>query len=241
MACFLPFKNSDSDINFFAFRPTVVHVDEFVHALKRFSLCAQTLGCAQSAIFRSIHGNLIVWCGASVKSENKDQPNATLLSMLSNLSSMAILLDHGVFDPYAGESKDGSQTAKFSTGDTISLKFLSLTNEDTSDLSYACLAIFKSHFSKLDGATAGVCLKCQSPSRNLCLIVWKSLQLCYSWILKMNYRETIMPYLDQYSTDLKYDIFKVVYVSGDYVPNFGFNFPHRMLENGVEGKERIAR
>lgn len=238
MACLVPFKNSDLDIWFFVFKPTVVYLDELVHALKHFSLCTQTLGCDQSAIFRSIHGNLIVWYGAWMKRENKDEIYSTLLSILSNLSNMAILLDHGVFDAYAGESIDGSQTAKFSTGDIISMKSLNVTDEDTSNLSYAVLAIFKSRFSKVDGATSGICFKCQNQPRHLNLIVFKSLQSCYNLILKVDYRKTLMPYLDKFSTDMKYDILKVDYVSGDFVPNH-LNFPHNMFENGVEGEERF--
>ncbi|KAK2989962.1 hypothetical protein RJ640_004125 [Escallonia rubra] len=240
MACFIPFNNRNLDIIFFVFRPTVVLVDELVEALKQFSLCTESLGCVHSALLRSIHGNMILWYGAWMKrsSENKELLNTDLLSMLANISSMAILIDHSYFEAYAGESRDGSPAAKFSTGDTISMSAAVLPTDDLNqiDLSYAHLALFKSRFLKMDGAAAGVCLKSQITPRVVSLYVWKSLHSCYSWILNSdnNYRKAVLPYVDGLSLDVKYDIFKVVYVSGDSVINFQFYPPHRLLENDVQ-------
>lgn len=59
MACFVPFSNRNLDLSFFVFRPTVVLVDDFVDALKQFSLCTESLGCVQTSIFKSIHGNMV--------------------------------------------------------------------------------------------------------------------------------------------------------------------------------------
>lgn len=59
MACFVPFNNRNLDLSFFVLRPTVVLVEELVDALKDFSACTETLGCVNSSIFRSIHGNLV--------------------------------------------------------------------------------------------------------------------------------------------------------------------------------------
>ncbi|XP_059665890.1 uncharacterized protein LOC132311800 [Cornus florida] len=238
MTCFVPFNNRNLDISFFVFRPTVVLVDELVDALKHISLCTESLGCVHSAIFKSIHGNMIILFGAWMKrsNENKELLTAALLSMLTNVSSMAILIDHCFFDAFAGESMDGSPAAKFSTGDTISMNAAVLTSDDISenDLSYACLAIFKSRITKMDGAAAGVCLKSQGQPRVIAVCVWKSLQSCYSWILNTDYRKTVLPYFDRVSIDLKYDIFRVVYVSGDNVLNFQLIPPHQLLENSVE-------
>ncbi|PSS11784.1 Polypeptide N-acetylgalactosaminyltransferase [Actinidia chinensis var. chinensis] len=197
----------------------VVLVDELVESLKHFSLCTESLGCVHSAVFRSIHGNMIIWYGAWMKrsNENKELLNATLLSMLTNVSSMAILIDYSFFDAYAGESRDGSPAAKFFTGDTISMNAILLHKNNTNDLSYALLAIFKSHLAKMDGVVAGVCLKCHSQTRTVNLFVWKSLQCCYSWILKSDYRKTLLPFLDHLPFEVKYDMFRAVYVSGDNV------------------------
>ncbi|KAF2316735.1 hypothetical protein GH714_042076 [Hevea brasiliensis] len=193
-------------------RPTMVLVDELIETLKHFSGSTESLGCAQSSILRSIHGNMIIWYGAWMKksSENKELLTAALLSMLTSISSMAILIEHGFFDAYAGESRDGSSAAKFSTGDAISINIIVPQSGDVNDLSYANLALFKSHFLKMEGASAGVCLNCQSKPKVASLYVWKSLQFCYSWIINSDHRRTMLPYLERFSLDIKYDIFRVV-------------------------------
>lgn len=164
--------------------------------------------------------------------------------MLSNLSSIAVLIDHGFFDAFAGESSSrGSPAAAvFSTGDIISMSAaIPSANDDLNNLSYACLALFKSCFDKMEGVSAGVCLICQNRPRVACLYVWKSLHSCYSWILNTDRRKTMQPYIDHLSPDIKYDIFRVVYVgSENYVSNLQFFPPHLMLENGGES-EQLAR
>ncbi|XP_062094417.1 uncharacterized protein LOC133800470 [Humulus lupulus] len=241
-ACFIPFNNRNLDISFFAFRPTVVLVDDLIEALKHFSLCTESLGCVQSSLLQSIHGNMILWYGAWLKKscENKESLIATLLSMLTNISSMAILAEHSFFDSYAGESRDSGSAAKFCRGDTISMSVASLSSKnDINDLSYACLALFKSSFLRMDGVTSGVCLKCQNKPVAACFYVWKGLQFCYSWILT-DHRSSMLPYLERFSLELKYDIFRVVYVSGDNVLNVPFVSPHppKMLEKGGHSKEQ---
>jgi len=57
--CSMDFHNKDLDISFYVFKPTVVIVDHLVHGLQQFSLLTQNLGCVQSSIFRSIHGNMV--------------------------------------------------------------------------------------------------------------------------------------------------------------------------------------
>ncbi|KAJ0081320.1 hypothetical protein Patl1_11171 [Pistacia atlantica] len=221
MACYLPFNNRNLDISFFVFRPTVVVVEELVEALKHFCICTQTLGCLQTSIFRSIHGNMIIWYGAWTKRsrENKEILTSAILSMLTNLSSMAILIEHSFFDTYAGDSREGSSAAKFCTGDIIFMNITSPSTGDINDLSYANLALFRDRFLKMEGAISGVCLKCQTIPRVSSLIVWKSLQYCYTWILNSDYRKTIMPYLDRFKLEIRYDIFRVVYACNDHVPN----------------------
>lgn len=59
MTCFFPYNSRNLDTSFFIFRPTIVIVDDVVEALKHFSFSTQNLGCVQSAIFRSIHGNMV--------------------------------------------------------------------------------------------------------------------------------------------------------------------------------------
>ncbi|MCD9645420.1 hypothetical protein HAX54_034303 [Datura stramonium] len=115
MACFFPYNSRNLDTSFFIFRPTIVIVDDLVEALKT-SLLHKVLMCSQS-IFRSIHGNMMVWYGVIKRScENKDSLTTALLSMLTSVSSMAILLEHGFFDAYAGESKDHSPAATLHRG-----------------------------------------------------------------------------------------------------------------------------
>lgn len=59
MACSVAFNNKNLEISFFVFKPTIVIIDDLVHGLKQFSLTTETLGCVQSSIFRSIHGNMV--------------------------------------------------------------------------------------------------------------------------------------------------------------------------------------
>lgn len=222
MACFVPFNNRNLETSFFIFRPIVALVDELVETLKHFSACTESLGCVQSSIFKSIHGNMIIWYGAWMKKscENKELLTGELVSMLSNISSMAILIEHGFFDAYAGESRDDSSAARLCTEDTISMSIIvSPKADDINDLSYANLALFKSQFLKMEGANSGVCLTCKSVQqpRVACLYVWKSLRFCYSWILNSDYRRTILPYLERFSFVIKYDMFRVIFVSSDNV------------------------
>ncbi|KAJ4703085.1 Serine incorporator 4 [Melia azedarach] len=219
MACFVPFDGRNLDICFFIFRPTVVLIEELVDALKHFSLCTESLGCVQSSIFRSIHGNLVIWYGAWMKisstENNKDLLTSAVLPLLANLSSKAILIEHNFFDPYAGESREGSSVARFCTGDIIFMNIAVPSAGDLNDLSYANLALFRDGFLKMEGALSGVCLKCchNNIPRVSCLYVWKSLQCCYSWILNTDFRKTVLPYLDRFKLNLKYDVFRVVFVS----------------------------
>ncbi|KAJ4842772.1 hypothetical protein Tsubulata_010763, partial [Turnera subulata] len=158
MACFVPFNNRNLDISIFAFRPTVVLVDELIETLKHFSTCTERLGCVLSSIFQSIHGNMIIWYGAWIKrsSENEERLTETLQSMLINTSSMAILIESCFFDAYAGESWDGSSAAKFSKGGILSMNMIVLPKAgNISDLSYANLALFKCRFRKMEGAASG--------------------------------------------------------------------------------------
>ncbi|OWM63847.1 uncharacterized protein LOC116213257 [Punica granatum] len=255
MACFVPFNNRNLDVSFFVFRPTLVIVDEFFDALKRFSACTESLGCVQSSIFTSIHGNMIIWYGAWMKksSENKESLNATLLSMLKSTSSMAVIVEHSFFNPYAGESRDGSSAAKFFTGDIISVNAAESIAADSypdesrsDDLSFACLAIFKSQFSKTEGVKSGACLRSQSRPRVACLYIWKSLHCCYSCILSTDYRRSMIPYCDQLSIEVKYDLFRVVFVSteigsGKYNDQLYYAAHDRVLGHGdEESNERGA-
>lgn len=165
--------------------------------------------------------------------------NLMQLSMLSNLSTMAILVDHMFFDAYAGESRDWSCAAKFCTGDTVSMSSAAFPGAgDVSDVSYACLALFKSSFQKMEGVRSGVCLKCQTKPSIASFYVWKSLQYCYSWILSSDQRKSLLPYFESVSIDIKYDIFRVVYVSGDSEPKFQFFYPRQMLEQRAGGESK---
>ncbi|KAF5472540.1 hypothetical protein F2P56_009251 [Juglans regia] len=240
MACFVPFSNRNLDLSFFVFRPTVVLVDDVVDALKQFSLCTENLGCVQNSIFKSIHGNMIVWYGAWLKkpSENKELLCSILMSMLTDISNMAILIEHGFFDAYAGESRDAASAIIFHTGDTISINSaVGSAADHLDDLSYATLALFKSAFLKMEGVAAGVCLKSQERPRVVCLFVWKSIRFCYSWVLNSDHKRSMLPYFNRFSLDVKYDMFRVVYVSGDNVPSLQ-SFPaSQMLENAGGSKE----
>ncbi|XP_027344244.1 uncharacterized protein LOC113856575 [Abrus precatorius] len=239
MTCSVDFNSKDLDISFFVFKPTVVIVDHLVHGLQEFSLLTENLGCLQSSIFRSIHGNMIIWYGAWHKrsSDEKDELTANLQSMLTNVTRMAVFVEHNFLDAYAGESRDGSSTVKFSTGDIISINSVVTSTKDLNDLCYAVLAIFKSRFSKIEGISAGLCMKGQRLPRVVCIHVWKSLQFCYSWVLNSDHRKWMMPYLERFSTDMKYDIYRVVFVSGDNLVNLPYISPHQMLENEEESRQ----
>ncbi|KAB1222695.1 hypothetical protein CJ030_MR2G027550 [Morella rubra] len=241
MACFVPFTNRNLGLSFFVFRPTDVLVDEFVDALKEFSLRTESLGCVQNSIFKSIHGNMIVWYGAWLKTscENKESLTTSLISMLTHISSMAILTKYSFFETYGGESRDGSVAVRFHTGDTISVyEAVVASSEDVDDVSYACLAIFRSRFLKMEGVAAGVCFRCEDKPRVGCLHVWKSLQFCYSWVINSDNKTSMMPYLDRFPLEIKYDIFRVVYVNGDnIVLNSKLSSPAQILETRGESKE----
>ncbi|KAL1833994.1 hypothetical protein ACET3Z_003645 [Daucus carota] len=244
MACYMPFNSRNLDVNILVLKPKIVLVDELVDALKHFSIWTETFGCVHSSILQSIHGNMIVWYGAWMKRSDNDKRslNSAIMSMLTNISSMAVLMDYSFFETYAGESKTGSASARFSTGDTVSFSIIAHTADENIsqlDLSYTILATFKSSFLSMDGVTSGVCLKKYHNSKNavadefiLNFFVWKSLQSCYSYILKSDIKDVIVPYLKGLSLDFKYDIFRVIYVSGDNLMDFQYSPspPHQMLQ-----------
>ncbi|KAI0495109.1 hypothetical protein KFK09_025256 [Dendrobium nobile] len=220
MPCFVPFKNN-LDLTFFVLRSVSILDDEIIHSMKCFSFQAEDLGCVYSSVMKSIHGNLIVWYGAWIKrsEENRHILNKTLLSAIEDLSHLAILIQHGFYSVYAGESKDGQLNARFSTGDTILLCGMVPSSDDSSDLSYACMAILRSSFNNVEASTAGVCLQCRDRPMVAMLHVWKSLQSCYTWLITADYRRTIRPYISNFSNEAQFDIFKVIYVSSDDVLN----------------------
>ncbi|KAJ8510894.1 hypothetical protein OPV22_001328 [Ensete ventricosum] len=233
MPCFVPFDNKKLDVSFFAFRPTGVFADELVDAMKYFSFHAEDLGCVYSSVLRSIHGNMILWYGAWLRRspDNRKMLNDALLSVLEELSTMGVLLHHGFFEAFFGESKDGSSVAKFSSGDTIFLTAMASTPRDVADLSYACLALHRSFFAKTDGLSAGVLLRCNDQPVVAALMVWKSLHACYSWLLRSDYRNTILPYFSHLSQDSQFDVFKVVYVNCDEILNVS-PFPPQTIGGG---------
>ncbi|GJY46430.1 hypothetical protein Tco_0435493 [Tanacetum coccineum] len=219
-------------------RPTVAVVDDLVDTLKHFSLFTERLGCIHSSIFKSIHGNMIVWYGAWIKRSHDDKEllREALLSALTNLQSMAELLDHNFMAAYGGESRDGYTAAKFSTGDTVcfsSSHLLSNTKMNEQDFIYTCYSLFRSYFYKTDGTIAGVCLKCESSPIMINFYVWKNLQSCYSFALKEDRREEFYNCFEDATVFMKYDMFKVVYVSADDVSSFQHFPPHKLLESQV--------
>ncbi|XP_077242236.1 uncharacterized protein LOC143882664 isoform X1 [Tasmannia lanceolata] len=220
----------------FRFLPVGVFVDDLIEVLKCFSFHSEYHGCAYSSVLQSIHGNLVIWYGAWIKRSNKERKSleATLISALTNVSSMAMLVEYGFFDTYAGESKDGLPVAKFTTSDTISMGSMLPSSDDLSDLSYASLAVLKSCFLKMDGASSVVCFRSYDKPRVGCLHVWKSLHSCYSWLLGSDYRNTMSPYVNHLSIKFLYDIFRVVYVSNDNVLNIQ-SFPPRQALKNSEG------
>lgn len=159
--------------------------------------------------------------------------------MLAKVSAMAKLIEHSFLEAYAGESRDGLSSAKLTTGDIISINTADTASRNyLDDLSYAVLALFRSRFAKMEGVSSGLCLKGQTRAIVVCIHVWKSLHFCYSWILNSDHRKWMMPYLERFSIDMKYDIFKVVYVSGDNVVDVNYVSQHQMLENGKGSVER---
>lgn len=147
---------------------------------------------------------------------------------------MCILVEQNFLDAYAGESRDGTSTIKFSTGDIISINSVVTTMKDLNDLCYAVLAIFKSRFAKNEGKNAGICLKGQKLPSVVCIHVWKSLQFCYSWVLNPDHRKWMIPYLERFKIVMKYDIFRVVYVSGENIVDLAYKSSLMLLENEEE-------
>uniref|UniRef100_A0A1D1ZL33 Serine incorporator 4 n=1 Tax=Anthurium amnicola TaxID=1678845 RepID=A0A1D1ZL33_9ARAE len=217
MPCFVPFDGRELVLSFFAFRHVGVFAEELVDALKVFSFYTEDLGCIYSSVFKSIHGNMVIWYGAWIKRPDvqRKQLRDQLVSALANLSHLGILIEFGFFESYAGESKDGRRVAKFTTGDTISMTAMEPISRDTADLSYASLALLKSYYMKNDGVAAGACFVCLDKPLVATMQLWKSLQACYSWLIDSGYRKNVRPYYSHLSHNPEYEVFKVMYVSTD--------------------------
>ncbi|KAM0071571.1 hypothetical protein Hdeb2414_s0001g00026741 [Helianthus debilis subsp. tardiflorus] len=238
MASFMPFTNKNLDIFMCVLRPTVAVIDDLVDTLKHFSFFTESLGCIHSSIFKSIHGNMIIWYGAWIKrsNDNKELLHEALFSSLKNLHNMAILVDHSFMVAYGGEARDGYPAAKFSTGDTICFTCTNLpsnTKMKEHDFVHTCFSIFQSCFLRMDGTIAGVCLMCTTRPMMINFCVWKNLQSCYSFLLKNNHRDALQDWFRGAIVSMKYDVFKVVYVSADDAWSFQHYPPHKLLENQV--------
>ncbi|XP_071715282.1 uncharacterized protein [Rutidosis leptorrhynchoides] len=237
MASFMPFSNKNLDIFMCVLRPTIAIVDQLVDTLKQFSVFTEKLGCIHSSIFKSYHGSMIIWYGAWIKRSNEDKEllGEILLSTLTNLQTMVVLLDHDFMSVHGGETRDGYPAAKFSTGDTISFStaYLLPNSMNEQDFSYMCFLVFRSHFPKMDGALAGVCLERASRPMVINFYVWKNLQSCYSFVLKNDHREALHNVFKDVKVNTHYDMYKVVYVSADNISSFQYFPPHKLLENQV--------
>ncbi|XP_023001460.1 uncharacterized protein LOC111495588 isoform X1 [Cucurbita maxima] len=217
------FNDREVSICFVVFKPLVFVVDHFVEALKQFSFSTTNLGCIQSSVLKSIHGNMIIWCGIWAKRsiENTELLSEAILKNLTKVSGMATIIDISFFEAYGGDSMDGSCVARFSKNRVISMiSVAAKSGGDMNDLSYACLAIFKSRFQKIEGVISGICLKSQNRSTVMSLYVWNSPFYCYSWILNSDHLNSMMPYLDRFSLCIKYDVFQVVNVMDANVADF---------------------
>ncbi|KAK1375510.1 Serine incorporator 4 [Heracleum sosnowskyi] len=251
MACCMPLKSSNLNVNILVLEPTVV-VDQLVEALKHFTSWSVTFGCIHSSILQSIHGNMIIWYGAWMKRSDDNQKllDSALLFMLAKISSMADIVANNFFQAYGGESKNGFLAARFSTGDTVSLSdmaYSSPNNASELDLPNTILATFQSRFLTMDGATSGVCLKkyynytdsrANDSVLNFC--VWESLEYCYSYIMRSDIK------YEGLSVHLKHYISRVIYVSGEDVLNFQHSPwpPHFILaanrdENYIQANEMM--
>lgn len=185
------------------------------------------------------YGLQIIWYGAWIKRsiENKELLHEALLVALTNLQSMAVLLDHDFMTAYGGEARDGSPAAKFSTGDIVCFNTIQLLSDkkmnkmNEQDFVYTCFSVFQSYFHKMNGTVAGVCLKYESISTMMVnFYVWKNLQSCYSFALNSENREILQQRFQNATVFMKYDIFKVVYVSADDVSSYQYYPPHKLLE-----------
>ncbi|KAL4200602.1 hypothetical protein AMTRI_Chr02g254420 [Amborella trichopoda] len=235
MPCFIPFSNNNLQITFFAFKPHGGCGAELVDSLKRFSFWSEALGCAYAAVFKSIHGNLVVWYGAWTKrsTDQGEIANIPLVqALLRSASHQATILDTGLFQVCFGESKDGIPASKFSSGDTVSIHMLFTGLDNLYNLTYGCMALAKSYFSNVEGVSSASCLSSLDNPKVLCLHVWKSLDMCYSWLLGLDGGTTMRPLISHLVKDIKYDVFKVVYVMGDEI--MCLNYPSGPLLIGTE-------
>ncbi|KAL8236054.1 hypothetical protein R6Q59_017135 [Mikania micrantha] len=237
MASFMPFTNNNLDMFMCVLKPTVAIVDDLIQTLKQFSFFTERLGCIHSSIFKSIHGNMIIWYGAWIKRrDDRELLHEALFSALKNLQTMAVLVDHNFMVAYGGKARDGSPAAKFSTGDTICLSSTHLPSNTLmkeQDFARECFSIFQSYFLMMDDTVAGVCLKCTTRPTMINFYVWKNLQSCYSFLLKHNNRDALQNWFPGATVFFKYDVFKVVYVSADDGMSFQLYPPHKLLENQV--------
>ena len=55
------FNDREVSICFVVFKPLVFVMDHFVEALKQFSFSTTNLGCIQSSVLKSIHGNMVFY------------------------------------------------------------------------------------------------------------------------------------------------------------------------------------
>ncbi|CAA6669909.1 unnamed protein product [Spirodela intermedia] len=234
MPCFVPFNGKKMDLSFFVFRHVGVFAEELIEALKFFSFFCEDLGCIYSATFKSIHGNMIVWYGAWVKRPDAQRRLLIdhLISVLEKVSHLAVLLDHGFFESYVGESKDGRSALRFVTGDTVSMAAMTPISGDPENLSYACMAL-------LNG---GACFSCLDKPMVASMQVWKSLHDCYAWLINSDYRTNIRPYLSHLANDCEYEVFNVVFVSSDeLLPVQLLPSPAKMIDHSsIEGEDEMG-
>ncbi|XP_078438472.1 uncharacterized protein LOC144708891 [Wolffia australiana] len=219
MPCVVPLDKK-MDLSFFAFRQVGVFPDELIESLKLFSYFCEDLGCVYSAVFKCVHGNLIVWYGAWIKRPEDERRLLYdhLVSTLERASHLGALLDHGFFETYAGMSKDGRSAVRFVKGDTVWMAAMTPNGDDPAKLSYACMAVFKSCYLHEEGVAAGACFTCLDKPMVASVQLWRSLFDCYSWLIRSSHRTSVRPFLAHLSDDCEFELFTVVFVSSDELP-----------------------
>eukprot|EP01018_Ginkgo_biloba_P003102 Gb_13341 [translate_table: standard] len=218
MATVIPFDGS-SAICFCVFKPSGACADDLVDSLACLSnFFENSDDSLQSFILRSIHGNLVVWCGSWTNGCDTDKALSTLPSaeeFRKMISPMAHIMHANWFESFCGQTKNGSAGAKIKRGDIVTMRAVVTESEKQESLCYACLALLKSFFGKIKGISSHTSFRSLDGEKVVALTEWEKLEEAYAWILDSHsYSEKSMePYVKDFIIDTQYDLMEVVYAT----------------------------
>lgn len=208
-------------VSFAVFKPQEgCHIDDvvaqMVAAAASIEKCSSSRSGISISILRSISRN---WVAAVAEKKDQEDANPWLnlpeaAAFTKGFSSAVGMVDSGWFEMNCEESK-----ARFPAfgqkrvGDVVSVRRIYSGGKNQDKLSYCCLALLKSYFTKTEGLHSYTFYDSMDGTRIIGLGKWESADKAYTALGKPNGCSAEAFWKSLGAKKLKYDVCRVVYVS----------------------------